>query len=549
MQGCDPQPAQASACSTPSTSLPIPVESSRAIAHRSRTLVIGIAVMGLVSLWIDLGRFHHTVHADGLLPVMMSLQKWTPFLWGQDRLGAPIALLATPIRHPLYNLLFQAAVMIWLAILSLPFVARLVGLRDEYTAVGTLSAVLVLALLGRFRLYDLLWIEPYAQSLFFGAVGLLALDVRTKTPWLMRVVGLMCLFMGHYLNLALVLPLLPLAMLRPFDSTEPDRPNQARWMAVLATLGAFFASLACTRFSTAPHESYGPRPFSAWWSAYRGIAAALFDAVPDRTWIVSAGLIVAGAIGILSPHVAPRVRRRTIVAVGCLLLAAASHFLGLVTSKHILADRTGARYAYMSLVLGLTAAAAWALVPWISRLTSRQRRLVEFTLFATLFAIGPVRYGAPSLSGVTRGLRAHSGAIADDVVAGDVRFLVGGYWKVYPALFLANLDRYEQGRREPVWGLTEKAVATRLKWRPELISHARYAMILGDEKSGRFYVKRYHLPQLEDTARTENIRVLQAARPSASAPRHDALEQAVSKNDDATSFDSEIQRTSLHAPH
>jgi hypothetical protein len=470
--------------------------------------VIGVIVMGLVSLWIDLGRFHHTVHADGLMPVMMSLQKWTPFLWGQDRLGAPIALLASPIRHPVYNLLFQAGIMIWLALLSLPFVSRLVGLQREGIAVGTLAAILVLGLLGRFRLYDLFWIEPYAQSLFFGAVGLITLEVATRARWLTRSVGVICLFLGHYLNLALVLPLLPLAVFHPLAPDALGRPNRTRMIAVLATLGTFSMSLVCTWCSAAPHDSYGPRPLSAWWSAYRGIMTALVEAVPDRTWIVCAGLSVVGLFGFLSHHIEPRVRRRTLVAVACLLLAGASHFLGLVTSRHILADRTGARYAYMSLILGLTAVAAWALVPWMSRLTVRRHRVLELVLLLLLFAMGPARYGMPSPAGVTLGLRAHSGAIANDVVAGRVRFLVGGYWKIYPALFLVNLDRYEQGCHEPVWGLTEKAVATRLQWRPELLNGARYAMLLGDEKSGQFYVKRYRLPALKDVGRTDHIRLL-----------------------------------------
>src|SRR5579859_2949629 len=129
-----------------------------AVQHRWQMLTC-LMLTGAASVLIDLGRFHHPVYADGLLPVMMSLQKWTPFLWGQDRLGAPLALLAVPIRHPLMNLLFQAGVAIWLALLSLPFAARLAGWREQSVAVGALTGTLLLGLMGRFRLYDLLWIE------------------------------------------------------------------------------------------------------------------------------------------------------------------------------------------------------------------------------------------------------------------------------------------------------------------------------------------------------------------------------------------------------
>jgi hypothetical protein len=445
---------------------------------------------------------------------MMSLQKWTPFLWGQDRLGAPLALLARPIHHPLYNLLVQAGIMIWLALLAPPLVARLAGMRQDCAAVGTLVGILLLGLMGRFRLYDLLWIEPYAQSLSFGAAGLLTFERRSWARW---ITGAGCLFLGHYLNLALILPLLPLALLRPITDVVPQRRRRIRIASIAAVLGAFLISLTCTRMTGAPHEAYAPRPLLQWGAAYQGVASAILSKIPTRMWVACTGLVIGGAVGLVRFRTAKD--GRALIASGCLVIAAACHFLVLVPSGHILADTTSSRYAYMSLILLLTALSGWGLAPWLERLTARSRLIVQTALLAALLMVAAVRYGPPSLAGVTRGLLAHSGAIADDIVAGRARFLLGGYWRTYPALYLANLKLYEQGKREFVWGLTEKAVATRQLWRREFRSGATYAMVKGDEKSARFYLRRYRVPSLEEVASTARIRLLREV-PATTLGRH-----------------------------
>ena len=41
------------------------------------------------------------------MPVLVSLQRWTPFYWDQERYGMLIPALALPVRDPLLNLLLQ----------------------------------------------------------------------------------------------------------------------------------------------------------------------------------------------------------------------------------------------------------------------------------------------------------------------------------------------------------------------------------------------------------------------------------------------------------
>ena len=86
---------------------------------------------------MGLGTLHDFQHADSLLTVLVSTQRWSPFFWGQDRFGMLVPLLAMPIRHPLGNMLAQGWIMT-VAALAAPFVmARfLVGRDCAWTAIG-----------------------------------------------------------------------------------------------------------------------------------------------------------------------------------------------------------------------------------------------------------------------------------------------------------------------------------------------------------------------------------------------------------------------------
>src|SRR5436305_14423335 len=93
------------------------------MTSRHPWVVVSIVAAGL-AVWIGLGTLHDYDHADSLLPVLVSTQRWTPFFWGQDRFGMLIPLLAMPIRHPLGNLLAQGWMMTAAGLLAPSATAR-----------------------------------------------------------------------------------------------------------------------------------------------------------------------------------------------------------------------------------------------------------------------------------------------------------------------------------------------------------------------------------------------------------------------------------------
>src|SRR2546430_5648543 len=71
-----------------------------------------LVICAAVGCVISLGRLHQWHCSDTLVPILVSLQKWTPFFWGQDRVGMLVPLLTLPLRHPLPNLLAQGAIYV-----------------------------------------------------------------------------------------------------------------------------------------------------------------------------------------------------------------------------------------------------------------------------------------------------------------------------------------------------------------------------------------------------------------------------------------------------
>src|SRR5262245_37113347 len=99
-----------------------------------------------VATWVDLGTLHQSHTADSLVPILVSLYHWTPFYWGQDRLGMLLPLLALPFRNPLTNLLVQMGLSTFAALAAMCLLARYTLPHGLWQLAALLSAASFLAL-------------------------------------------------------------------------------------------------------------------------------------------------------------------------------------------------------------------------------------------------------------------------------------------------------------------------------------------------------------------------------------------------------------------
>src|SRR5260370_3901671 len=105
-----------------------------------------LILCAFAAVWIDLGTLHSGHNGDSLIPVLVSLQRWTPFFWEQDRIGMLVPLIAAPFRNPLVNFLLQGFFYVFSYLAAAFLLARYILRGASYPFLGALSASAFLSL-------------------------------------------------------------------------------------------------------------------------------------------------------------------------------------------------------------------------------------------------------------------------------------------------------------------------------------------------------------------------------------------------------------------
>lgn len=105
------------------------------------------------ALAAGLGRINLAHNTDTLLQALISLLRWTPFYWGENRFGMLVPLLAAPIADPAANLLFQTVVAAWSSILAVWLMVRLTEDPPEAALATAISIPLLVILLTERRAF------------------------------------------------------------------------------------------------------------------------------------------------------------------------------------------------------------------------------------------------------------------------------------------------------------------------------------------------------------------------------------------------------------
>jgi hypothetical protein len=203
------------------------------------------------ALWIGFGELHRFQIGDTVVYALVSLQWWTPFMWGQDRIGMLVPLLALPFRDPMANLIAQATLDAFAGLLASALVLRyLLGASPIWLAAAAVQNAAVFLLtspLVQFHWY--VTVAHYAVSICLG-VGALLL------PWFpLLVLGMV---LAHWVNFGAFLILGPLAVLRYV--TDRDRAALRRALIAVA-IGALVgrAFMAMSSSPSTPTGIVSPR--------------------------------------------------------------------------------------------------------------------------------------------------------------------------------------------------------------------------------------------------------------------------------------------------
>src|SRR3954471_3196192 len=406
--------------------------------------VVSIVAAGL-AVWIGLGTLHDYDHADSLLTVLISTQRWTPFFWGQDRFGMLVPLLAMPIRHPLANMLTQGWIMSSAALLAPFAVARfLTGRGGAWFAIGACTNLLFLLLTTPAVQFDWLVTQPYGLSISLGFAGLIVAEQRDRPGDI--VVGLLLLALACWVNIGIVVMLAIAAVVRG--------PSAVRLLALQAI--AVVAAGLAARYLPAAHTISALASVAQWPEGWRQLLENSAGVTDHRAVVVAvSAAAIAAFVWLWKTEALPTFRTTAAIvamAIGTWLVLGTSLWVGM--------NRYSFRYVYPTLMMGGVGA---SLV--FTAVFTRRATLWARVVTTALIGVATIRYGAPSIARVDRGLDARFGRDTAVIVRSGATVIAGDYWRVWPAVFHANLALARAHAHARVYGLSYRSEATDPLWK------------------------------------------------------------------------------------
>jgi hypothetical protein len=451
-----------------------------------------LALAAVLALWIDLSPIHRFHNSDSLIPILMSLDRWAPFYWEQNRFGMLLPLIAAPFQDPFANLLAQVGLRLLALVLSFFLLARTVVPRPWWPAVGALTFGLFV--LGKdLPQQSFFQMQPYFQAMALALSGVLLLEGGGNWK---KAAGAALLGLAFWVAPVALFWLVPLLVLRrvlglgppPAQDVKDNKDIQGRWMSLLSLelllpVGlaglAFAGSLLASRLSDYHRATnLGLAPPADWPRAWLALAEK-GAAFLGPGMLIGLGLLLLAALGRRLFTPLPLAGEGTGVRAGlCLLGTAAVELLVLGTSGWVHENAFRVRFLSTVLLMAATAGPALLLGLLLERRPARWGRAANILVLAALLPLALWRFGFPSPAAARAALAAGPGAgEARVIVADGCTHVLGDYWRVWPAVFQARVLLRAEGEERKVWGIGFRSTPTWDLWRQRDWHRARIAAV------------------------------------------------------------------------
>ena len=430
-----------------------------------------------MATWITFSSVHRYHTADTLLPVLVSVLKWTPFYWGQDRFGMLIPLLTVPIHSPFAILLFQT----WLGAFAALFATFLIlryatGNGPTWLISGAIVNLTALAVLPPQVQCDWFLAEPYAASLLLAASACLLLEKATRIRWIFAIA---LMILAHWVNVSAFTLLAPLVILHYLiQKRRSDLNRVIPCIAIGAAAGWIMMRASHYRGVT----RVGLDPARVWLNAWTQQVQAISKSQTSYFMIFLVWVAPAAA-ALIFQLIRRDVRTKHLAAAAVLGVSGTVNWLFVGTLVWVRLNLYSLRYALPSLLFCICALVVLQ-ISFLESWVGRKGTLVVCVLLT--FAVIGHKYGRPSVAEVRRAIDQQFGLMTDDIVNSNVALLAGNYWSVWPAVFHANLTLYERGEGGLVYGLTERSLVTTALWSHIPQSSLCVAVPLGDTEASMY---------------------------------------------------------------
>ncbi len=470
--------------------------SSHSATSRSWPAVLALAAV--LAVWIDLSPIHQFHNSDSLIPVLMSLDRWTPFYWEQNRFGMLLPLLALPFRDPFVNLLAQVGLRLFALLLSFFLLARTAVPRPWWPAVGALTLMMFIA--GKdIAQINFQQMQPYFQAMVLALAGLALLERGGRRA---RGAGAALFALAFWVAPVTLFWLVPLVGLRRLLGLEKNKPFLPLLLAGLGFGGSLLASrLSSFHLAT----NLGVAPPASWPRGWLTLAERVVDFLG---WGLLGGLglllIAALALAVFSDSSdsgdSGGRARPALASALCLLGTAAAELLILGTSGWIHLNGFRSRFLASTLLAIATAGPVLLLGLCLEGRPERWGRMVNALALAALLPLTLWRFGLPSPLTARAALgRSPGAAVARAIVADGCTHVLGDYWRVWPAVFEARVLLHERGEERKVWGVAFRSTPTWDLWRRRDWRTERMA-VLGSPRQIERVRSFYRIPRPGDPA-------------------------------------------------
>lgn len=442
------------------------------------TLVL-VVISITTGICILFGHFHNLHNSDSLLPVLLSLQCWTPFYWGQDRFGMLIPLLASPIHSPFHNLLFQDFLDICLGLMAPILLARYAVSHWSWPLVGSVAVTMFVAFAPEGSRFDVLVSQPYLIAIALALTGLIVLEEYGSTPW-GKLLALGLVLLAHWMNVSTSILLGPIVV--ALAGARGRFKEILRPLTLLATgtaAGCFFMYLA-------PSQGATPRslvPISEWTHSWHQVALNMWTALAERhhsVEMVAALAITGTAVWFAVPGLRKSGREMVRVA-GALIAAGLVYWFFVGALTWVKMNLYDWRYEYPSLLAWVVAAAVLVVLPIVVRF-KLSRRLIIMLAVIMMISSSVISYGRPSVGRVRADLDSCCGQLTSDIITSDSNVIVGDYWVTYKSAFHAEMTLYERGRRQHVYCMSYRGKPACHLWIKLPLERQWFAALMGDKE-------------------------------------------------------------------
>jgi len=447
-----------------------------------------------------------------------------------------VPLIALPFKNPLINLLVQAFFYVF-SYLAATFLLARYMLRDaSYPLVGALSAAAFMSLAPACYRFEFFVITFYGLWLALGLGALLLLELSPTSHVSLRHImfAIVFIILAHWVFIGTALVLGPLVIFRHLfcgtgqqgphpqpDATAHLQPRRRLvWVAntlssaigmelLLLAAGSVAGFMLMRLAPVSLQAAYaGTLPLGQWGPTCWQLLRNAWDALAPHSWPYF--LAGSAAVGLL--HLAvPALRRQAGPSLRAALALAAAGlvwWLFLGTRKWTVVNFCVHRYTLPAVFLLQAGLIIMAVGPLAAGLGKRGLRIGRAFAVAILLLSIFAGYRLPSLSRVRTTLDRELGGRTADILESRCDYVAGDYWKVWPAVFHANLVLYERKERKTIWGVTYRSTATQHLWPQVPLQDLRVAIPVGEEERAPEFLATFRFPPLVVVENRPTVQVL-----------------------------------------